>query len=106
MEKIKEFHRQIGVYLPKQKHILFLVFYPRFEKEIEKEVERIKSDELIEVKIRFNGNGEVEEKLKGKDIKRLYVALLKVLLRRYKNAKRVWREIERWKRGNDIFRFV
>jgi len=110
MDKIKEFHRKISVYLPKQKHILFLVFYPKFEKEIKQEIEKIEKNELIEVKIKIISPslGALNEEKEAQDpkfLKKLYIALLKVLMRKYKTAEKVWEEIQEWKKKS-IFHFV
>jgi hypothetical protein len=106
MDKVKKFHRSLGMYLPKQKHILLWIFYPRFKREVEAEAKNIKKE--IEVKFRLDGwekevgLGQNDEK----QLKKIYTALLKVLYKHYKTPKKVWREIEEWKNNHDILRFV
>jgi hypothetical protein len=100
MDKIKQFHREIGIFFPKQRHLLFLIF-KNLKPEIEAKAKEVKKEELIEVKLKreflrdFNGDEKV-----------LYVALLKVLIEKYKTVERVWEEVKRWKNNHDLLRYA
>jgi len=100
MDKIRQFHREIGIFFPKQRHLLFLIF-KNLKPEIEKKTKEVKREELIEVKLKKDFLKEYEG-----DEKVLYVALLKVLMEKYKTAERVWEEVKKWKNKHDLLRYA